>query len=301
MRSLVPPRSGASAGRVLVTTVMMLAAVGSPSRAHADERQACVTASEKAQQLRSAGKLGEAREQLNICGRPECPKLVQQDCTQWMSELLASLPSVVPAAKDRKGRDIVEAKLTVDGKVVADVLDGKPIVIDPGVHTFLFESKGLPPLKEQVVVKPGEKNRIVTVTFATADDPTSGGPAATPAGAPTAPPHDSAGGSSAPVAAYVMGGVGLAALGAALYFDLAATGDAHDLRSTCSPNCAQSAVDDVKTKYTIAGVTAGIGGALLVTGIVLFFTHGKGSSANARSRGPSLVPTALATGPLFRF
>ena len=301
MRSLVPPRDGACAGRVLVTTVMMLAALASASRAHADERQACVTASEKAQQLRSAGKLGEAREQLNICGRPECPKLVQQDCTQWMSELLASLPSVVPAAKDRKGRDIVEAKLTVDGKVVAEVLDGTPIVIDPGVHTFLFESKGLPPLKEQVVVKPGEKNRIVTVTFATADDPTSGGSAATSAGAPTAPPHDSAGGSSAPVAAYVMGGVGLAALGAALYFDLTATGDAHDLRSTCSPNCAQSDVDDVKTKYTIAGVTAGIGGALLVTGIILFFTHGKASTTNASSGRPSLVPTALATGPLFRF
>src|SRR4051812_23385078 len=85
--------------------------------AHADEKQACLAASEKAQQLRSAGKLGDAREQLNVCGRPECPKLVQQDCTLWMTELLASLPSIVPSAKDRKGRDLVDVRLTIDGKL----------------------------------------------------------------------------------------------------------------------------------------------------------------------------------------
>lgn len=298
MRSLAPPhtRARACVGRVLLTTAMMLAIVPHASRANADEKQACVTASEKAQQLRSAGKLGDARDQLNICGRPECPKLVQQDCTQWMSEVLASLPSVVPGAKDCKGRDIVDARLTVDGKVAAEMLDGKAIVIDPGVHTFVFESKGFPALKEQVVVKPGEKNRLVSVTFATPGDPTA------PSNQGTGAPPDSSSSSSAPVAAYVLGGVGLAALGAALYFDLSASGDAHDLRTSCSPNCPPSDVDDVKTKYTIAGVTAGIGGALLVTGIVLFFVHGKGSSrTGANPLRPSQVPTSLATGALLRF
>ncbi len=297
MRSLAPTR--ARAGRVLLTAATMLALLPQVSRANADEKQACVSASEKAQQLRSAGKLGEARDQLNICGRPECPKLVQQDCTQWMSELLASLPSVVPGAKDRKGRDILDVRVTVDGKVVTEVLDGKAIVLDPGVHAFLFESKGLPPLKEQVVVKPGEKNRIVTVTFATPEDATP------PSGAPNGGAGAASGGSgesSPPIAAYVLGGVGIAALGAALYFDLAASGDAHDLRSGCSPNCAQSDVDDVKTKYTIAGVTAGIGGALLVTGIVLFFVHGKGSSKTGINLlRPSQASPSLASGPLFRF
>jgi hypothetical protein len=286
---------------VLLTAVTLLALVPLASPASADEKQACVAASEKAQQLRSAGKLGDARDQLNICGRPECPKLVQQDCTQWMSELLATLPSVVPGAKDRKGRDVVDARVTVDGKVVTEVLDGKPIVIDPGVHTFVFESKGLPSVKEQVVVKPGEKNRIVTVTFATPDD------AVAPPPSSAAPPNagaaaDSSNGSSAPIAAYVLGGVGIVALGAALYFDLAASGDAHDLRSGCSPNCSQSDVDDVKTKYTIAGVTAGIGGALLITGIVLYFVHGKGSSKTGTSLlHPSQASSPLAAGPLLRF
>jgi hypothetical protein len=127
-------------GRKLVSSAALLAGLSLSFHAAADDKQACVAASEKAQQLRSAGKLGEARDQLNICGRSECPKLIQQDCTQWMSEVLANMPSVVPGAKDRKGRDLVDVRLSVDGKVATEMLDGKALVLDPGVHTFLFET-----------------------------------------------------------------------------------------------------------------------------------------------------------------
>src|SRR4051812_16562109 len=111
-------------GRSLVGVAMATVAAGVTivAPAAADEKAICVAASEKAQQLRSTGKLVEAREQLKVCGRRECPKLIQQDCTQWTSEVLATLPSAVPAAKDRKGRDIVDVRLTVDGKVVAESL-----------------------------------------------------------------------------------------------------------------------------------------------------------------------------------
>jgi hypothetical protein len=266
-----------------VGAALVLGVLVHASRASADEKQACVAASEKAQQLRSAGKLGEARDQLNVCGRPECPKLVRQDCTEWMSELLASLPSVVPGAKDRNGRDLVDVRLRVDGTLTAERLDGKPIVIDPGVHTFLFEAKGAPAVSEQVVIKPGEKNRIVIVTFATPDDHPA--PPAPPSTAPLAEDRKR---SSTPIVAYVLGGLGLAALGGALYFDLGAGGDAHDLRTSCAPNCAQSDVDDIKTKYTVAGVTAGVGGALVVTSIVLLLTSGKRSNTASLSTGAPL-------------
>jgi hypothetical protein len=243
-----------------------------------DDRQVCVSASEKGQQLRSAGKLVDAREQLNLCGRTECPKLIQQDCTQWMIEVLASLPSVVPGAKDRRGRDVVDARLTIDGKVATETLDGKPIVLDPGVHSFVFEAKGSgagPAVKEQVVIKPGEKNRIVSVTIATGDDVV----------ADSVPDHGigerpvaEASRTSPPVAAYVVGGLGVVALGVAGVMGLLANSDAHDLRSTCAPSCKQSDVDAIQTRYTIGGVTAGVGGALLITSIVLFVVHGNGSS-----------------------
>src|SRR5262249_55449465 len=158
-------------------------------------------------------------EQLAICGRSECPKLVQQDCTGWMSEVLGALPTVVPAAKDRVGRDIVSATVSIDGKVAADALDGKPIAVDPGVHWFRFETKGAPGVEEQVVVRPGEKNRIVTATFAT-DAPALRSDAR------------NGGRSSPPIAAFIAGGVGIAALAVALYVDLDAVSDARTLRET---------------------------------------------------------------------
>ena len=66
--------------RSFVTTLparaLLVAILASSHRAFADEKAACVAASEKAQQLKSSGKLVEAREQLNVCGRTECPKLI---------------------------------------------------------------------------------------------------------------------------------------------------------------------------------------------------------------------------------
>lgn len=265
----------------LAFALAITAAAGTSS---ADDKQACLHASEKAQQLRNAGKLGDAREQLAVCSRTECPKLVQQDCTQWMSELLAALPSIVPAAKDRKGRDLVDVKVSVDGKPVTDTLDGKAFVVDPGVHALHFETSGAPAVDEKVVVKPGEKNRIVTVTFAKGED------AAPPAGSSVATGTTDDTRSSPPVAAYVIGGVGLVALGAALVVQLGANSDARDLRETCAPRCDQSDVDDIQSRYTIAGVTAGVGGALLITGVVMFFLHGSSGSAHAgASRAPSFM------------
>lgn len=268
-------------GRKLVTTASLVGVLSLSSSASADEKQVCAAASEKAQQLRSAGKLGEARDQLAICGRAECPRLIQQDCTQWMSEVLANMPSVVPAAKDRKGRDLVDVRLSIDGRPATETFDGKPIVLDPGVHAFVFDTKGAPAIHEQVVIKPGEKNRIVTVTFATPDDGSASGGGTRPA-----PDKRS---SSPPIAAYVVGGLGMAAGAVALVIDLGANSDARKLRETCAPRCNQADVDAVQTKYTIAGVTAAFGGALLVTGVVLFILHGSESSPKSGKNAPLFV------------
>lgn len=274
-------------GRSAVALLTLLALVTLSGTASADEKQICVAASEKAQQLKAAGKLVDAREQLNVCGRAECPRLIQQDCTQWMSEVLGNLPSVVPGAKDRKGRDIVDVRLTVDGKISAEMLDGKALVLDPGVHSFHFETKGAPAVDEQVVVKPGEKNRLVTVTFATADEPTRG--AVGGDGRQRTPNEPTS--SGPPIAAYVVGGLGIVALGAALYIDLGANSDARNLRDTCAPRCQRSDVDSVQQKYTLAGVTAGIGGALLVTGVVLLIIHNRSGATSGKNTffSPQLV------------
>lgn len=280
----------ARALRFATSSAVALAIASSVTTARADARTECVAASEKAQRARNAGKLSEARDQLAVCGRTECPKLVQQDCTQWMSEVLAILPSVVPGAKDRRGRDLVDVRVSVDGQVVTESLDGKPLLVDPGVHVFKFETKGAPPVDEKIVVRQGEKNRIVTVTFAIGDEPED-------KAAPIEGERDRRG-SSPPIAAFIVGGLGLAALGTALYINLDANADARRLRDECAPRCNPADVDDVDQRRIVAGVTAAAGGALLIAGVVLFFVHNSGDSRGSRARGPAFAVAPITGGAL---
>lgn len=291
----------ARAFRFAATSAVALALVATATPAQADARAECVTASEKAQQARNAGRLSEARGQLVICGRSECPKLIQSDCTNWMSEVIAILPTVIPSAKDRKGRDLIDVKVLLDGKVVSETLDGKPFPVDPGVHVFKFETKGAPPVDEKIVVKQGEKNRIVTVTFAIGEDPDQGGakkPGAIDAGRDGDRRDDDGRRSSPPIAAFIVGGLGLAALGTALYINLDANADARKLRDECAPKCDPADVDDVEQRRIVAGVTAAAGGALLIAGIVLFFVHNSGDSRGGRAHGPTFAVAPITGGAL---
>lgn len=284
-----------------VATAALLAAPA----ASADGREQCVAASEKAQQLRNAGKLSEARDQLAICGRAECPKIVAQDCTQWMSEVLGILPSVVPGAKDRRGRDLIDVKVSVDGKVMTGALDGKPIAVDPGVHTFKFETKGAPPAEEKVVVRQGEKNRILTVTLAVGEEaPPAKKPGPIDVGNES-DRREEPRSSAPPIAPFVVGGLGVVALGAALYLALDANSDVQKLREECAPRCNQADVDDIDQRRVIAGVTAAGGGALLIAGVVLFFVHGSSESQAGKSHRPmfavSPLPGGASGGAFLRF
>ncbi len=264
----------------------MLASLGD---ARADEKRECVAASEKAQQLRNAGKLIEARDQLTICGRSECPKIVQQDCTQWMAEILNALPTVIPAAKDRAGKDIVDVHVTIDGKPMTDTLDGKALAVDPGVHTFKFETKGAPAIEQQVVVRQAEKNRILPVTFAIGDERTPKPP----------PPHDGQppGGeettsSGPPIVGFALAGAGVVGGGIAAYLGLSADSDARNLRDTCAPKCTQSQVDDVKSHQQtalIVGIASGVVFAAGDAHVVIQYAGKSGKTGKL----PSLPSTVI--------
>jgi hypothetical protein len=231
--------------------------------AHGQDKQACVGAYEKSQQLRSDAKLRAAREQLLVCSRPECPALIRQDCSQWMGEVQNAIPSVVIAGRDGSGHDVLAVRVSIDGAIVAESLDGKPILIDPGPHTFKYEAARRPPIEEQVLVREGERNRPITVSFARPDEQDKGDRATETAPEKPGPP----------IVAYTLIGLGAVALGAALYFDLKANGDARTLRDACAPTCNQSDVDSVKTNYVVAGVSLGVGIVGVGVGTVLLLAR----------------------------
>lgn len=150
--------------RQLLSVALSLGMLTTVSSAFADI-QACLAASERGQRARAEGKLREARENFVICGAESCPGLVRHDCAQWNAELAAAMPSVVFGARDSRGRDLFDVNVTMDGQPLLNKLDGKSVPVDPGKHTFRFEAAGLRPVTEVVLVKEGERARVVNITF----------------------------------------------------------------------------------------------------------------------------------------
>ena len=70
------------------------ARAGSPSA-----KGVCVSAYERAQDLRRTGKLVDAREALITCSQPVCPAAATVDCTPWLGEVEQSLPAVGVSAR----------------------------------------------------------------------------------------------------------------------------------------------------------------------------------------------------------
>jgi hypothetical protein len=242
--------------------------LAAPARAGKMTRDQCVAASEDGQLAKMKGQLRVAREKLLACSNQACPKVVRQDCSTSLEEVDKAMPSIVFGAHDASGRDLTEVKVFVDGAELLTELDGKAVDIDPGPHTLRFESGGLPPHEEEIVVREGEKRRVVSVTLGEKK------PARARASSKKPPAESS---SSPSTATWVVGGIGAAALAGAGVVGLVALNQRSTLYDRCgrAGTCEQSEVDSVYRLYNISYVGAGIGGALLATSVVLFFTTSK--------------------------
>src|SRR5262245_29337492 len=105
--------------------------------AHADV-QACNDAYEQAQVSRQGNQLIEARKFSRICVNDCSHWSKKQACGEWLARLESEIPSIVLTANDPSGKTLLEATVTMDEKLLATRLDGRPIEIDPGVHLFKF-------------------------------------------------------------------------------------------------------------------------------------------------------------------
>jgi hypothetical protein len=131
-----------------------------------DAKRACVAAADDGQLARDTGKYGVAWTQFTACAAPECPTIVRQQCGLWLQQLEDAIPTVVFAMVDALGRDLTDVSVSADGKVVATALDGRPVSLDPGPHEVRFEAPGHPAVVTTVILRAGEKNRVVKVEAA---------------------------------------------------------------------------------------------------------------------------------------
>jgi hypothetical protein len=147
----MPRRLFAFASFAIVATFAYVA-TAAPSKAE------CVAANSSAQDLRRAGKLRAAREKLVTCVDSACPGPVREDCAERLQEIDKVAPSVVFDAKDSIGNDLSAVVVTMDGEPLAEKLDGSALPVDPGKHTFRFESRGVK-TEKTLLIHEGEKDR----------------------------------------------------------------------------------------------------------------------------------------------
>lgn len=251
--------------RLLSIAIVAAAFVARPAVAEADERERCATSAEHAQQLRDEGKYRRAREEMLVCARDVCPAPIKSDCGVWLTELDRDAPTVVFGAHDEKGSDLFDVKVSMDGALLQSRLDGKPVLVDAGEHTFSFESPDGSVRDERLLIRAAEKGRPIIVTFG--EGPAGGG--AETVGAAEGADVDKRG---SIVPSLVVGGIGVAALGSFAYFGLSGMGAIDDLQD-CKPNCAKEDVDGARTKLLIADVSLGVGVVAIGVATYLLLTR----------------------------
>jgi hypothetical protein len=231
--------------------------------------KACVDAYGAAQEHRKSNDLLKARESLLTCAATTCPAVVQGDCTTWLAQVVEAIPSIVLEGT-LDGEHVFDVSVSMDGAPLVQELDGKPIEINPGLHTFTFERKGLDPIEKKMIIAEHYKSLLVSAAWRA---PQQQRPLVTPApsGAPAA--SDSETVRPVPPLAYVLGGVAIAGLGTFAVLGLTGTSTQHDLESSCSPRCSSADVASLETRFIAADIAAGVGALSAVAAGVVFFTR----------------------------
>lgn len=260
----------------------------------------CLLAAEASLKLRGEHKLRLTRTQLLVCSSPSCPSEVRQECMKRIDEVNAAAPTIVLAVKNGAGKELATVKVTVDGQVIADHLDGSALSVDPGAHEFTFESAGMPPLTETIILHEGEKDRRETVLLG------GGTGAPSPSAAPTqgdesepASTSHASSGSTQRTIGLVTGGVGVAGLAVGTVFGILASSSWSSAKKDCPgfAGCTSQATDERSTAITDATVsTVGFiaGGVLAATGVVLYLTAPKSEATRVGRIGIEARPGGLA-------
>ncbi|MBK7580470.1 MAG: hypothetical protein IPI67_09725 [Myxococcales bacterium] len=259
-----------------LATLAALAGVCVAPAAAAGKKE-CAVAYVEAQKLKAESSFVKSREQLILCAKDECLAAVKKDCVAWLDEVNASIPSFVIEAKGPDGKETFDVKVSVDGEVVAEKLDVKAIEVDPGTHKLVLEYAGEAPVEQELILRQGQKNKVIEVSFA---KKTAAKPDAVAEPDPTPEPDPKLDTSKKPpTLSYVLGGVGLVALVGTTYFWLGASSAEKDLEDKkCEPNCDQADVDSIKSKRLIGDIALGVGAACIGAAAYLWLAPKKSSA-----------------------
>jgi hypothetical protein len=248
------------------------AALGNSPALAADPSTAeCLAANEASLKSANEHRLRQERSELLICAAASCPSDIRQECIRRIDELNAAIPTIIFGVKDALGNDVSAVKVSMDGQLLAERLDGSALSVDPGAHTFVFEKAGQSPVTKQFVIREAQKNRHEAITLGS--PAISATTTSTPLGAQK-------------TVALVTGGIGIVGLGVGSAFGLVAMAKRNEAQRTCPDECAdQRGVhlwDDAARAGDASTVAFVVGAAMLVGGATLWLTARPSSN-----RGPT--------------
>lgn len=189
---------------------------------------------------------------------------------------LESLEERIPKLTVTRGAGAEAASVVLDGVSVGDRVIGTAMPTDPGPHTVEATAPGMKAFRRSVRLDE-QQSEVVELTL----EPATALTRATP---PPVSPRP------APIAGYVIGGIGVASLVASgVFFGLRASRLSH-LNEICPdrrcPRSAQSDIDAGKLDTTIANVTLAVGLAAVAGGAVLVLTSRPRQTSVALAPGP---------------
>ena len=139
-----------------------------PAPPHGPDKLACIAADTDGQALRMNGALRAARRRFTACSVDSCPKMVRDDCLERIRELTKTQPWVIFDATNGRGGVLHEVKVFLDNGLLTERLDGRPIGVEPGEHTFTFRALGRFGGELKLTLREGawEQHPVVLKTFA---------------------------------------------------------------------------------------------------------------------------------------
>lgn len=300
-------RVGASLRALVWSVAPMLAFVASfsfpsaqASAASRAQRQ-CARTFENAQEQALDGKLVEAAEMFEGCAQRHCGRALKRECTRALRRIRRDLPTVILSFRSHDGEQMDDVRVMMDGSPLTESIDDSAIPVNPGFHTFAFETTDGRRVEKLQTVRRGDKELPI---LAEAEGPPAPAPSEQAASAATAPetidmefeeqPELSE--SSGSLAPYIVAGASIVVgVGAFIGLRVLANSKYADLPK-CYPDCSLSQIEEVQTFYTASNLSLVAAAAGTGVGAVMWWLQQGDDEAPAEpeqtaSVRPFVTPT----------
>ena len=212
---------------------------------------------------------------------------------------LSKITIEVPSESNESGLTV-----TLDGAELGAAAWGVGMPVDPGSHRIAASAPNKAPFEQSVEIESGSTTLKIPKLEDANDTPP---PRAVDTDTEKKPVTDEATPSNGRrTAGFVIGGVGVVALGVGGFFGLRAFSKWGDRNDNCVGGCnsaAKTAGDEAKTAATIGNIGIGLGVVAIGVGTYLVLSSKSSSEPSAAQRRPSLqarawqvLPTAGPTG-----